>query len=302
MPRRYKRATRRGRKKGSTRGRILKLSTRQARTKAYDSRIEKVIARVANQEIQKDKAKLIYRQFLFGPFDPLTNIWASSTRIDFAGIVAPMAQIQKLDQATQVKVAPAANPYQTPSTWVDPGTNLIGPMVAMDGFRRANWIHIHGISFEVRASVRALSAVASPLYDSCTLYYRILAVQFEDSDDAAEAPTPFECGPMVPQFGKSVKLDLTQYEQTKDVKRKVLMSGKLTLRTSTLNSDVKFHKRYVSLKRSLKIEYDSLDQNGQRIMRWKPFLCLRSDIPAGVGYQDYQPYVNVVTKLHYTDE
>lgn len=281
---------------------VVKLSTRQARTKAYDSRIEKVMARVARQEDEKHIAKLTFRQYLFGLYTVATNVFGAGTKISFAGVVCPLAQIQGQDQATQAKITPVANPDQNPSTWVDPGVNLIGPMRSYDGFRRGQWITLRGLKIEIRSAVQALSTVASPLFDSSTLHYKVLLAMWDGSDVTDARPDMENLGSMVKRFGFSTKLNLTEFEEKKDFKIRTLFTGKLKMRCNTLNSDVKFRTHYVSFaKKPIKIEYLAGEQNGRRINRWKPFIAFQSDIPDGAGYDVYKPTINACTSLYYTD-
>lgn len=300
MPRQRRKAPRRNRRK--RRPRAVTLSTRQARTKKYDSRIEKVIARVARQEDQKAKDKLIYRQYLFGSYDMDLNTWASQTRIDFDGEVAPLCQIQLMDGATMVTQVPSVNNLQTPSTYINPGVNVIGAATVHDGFRRGHVISIHGITLDLRATLPLLASVGTPRYEHATLYWKLCAVMYEGSDLVDAKPTAEACGRMVPLFGFSSKLDQDQFNLLKDIKVKTFAEGKMRLRCSTLSTDLKRMRRYIDLSaKPQKVFYTVAEQNGRRVERWKPFLVLRSDIPVGQQFQDYHPRVNACTKIHYTD-
>lgn len=303
MPRRYgKKRGRKPRRRAARKKNVVTLSNHQARTKAYDSKIEKVIARVARQEDAKQKQRLIFRQYLFGPYTIATNVFGGGRKVDFAGVVVPLAQIQLQDQVTAPKVIPAANPNQNPQTWHDPGVNVIGPGRSYDGFRRGTWISIHGLSIELRSSVLALSAVAAPLYDSCTLKYKVILAMWDGSDVTDARPEMEDLGSYIKRFGFSTKLNLTEFEETKLFKVRNLFSGKLQMRCNTLNSDVKFRSHYVDLsQKPVKIEYLDAEQNGRRINRWKPFIVFQSDIPAGAGYDVYKPEIHACTKLYYTD-
>lgn len=278
------------------------MSTRQASTKKYDSRIEKVIARVARQEISKNIEKLIYRQYLFGPYSMTTNVFGGGKLVDYSGVVCPLAQIQVVDNKTIPTVIPVNNPNQNPQTWQAPGVNVIAAQQEYDGFRRGSWVNIHGVHVEIRAAVSALSAVAAPLYDSVQLRYKIILAQWEGSDLSDARPDLEDTKTMVKRFGFSSKLDLAAYEESKDFKLRTLHKGLIMMRCNTLNSDVKFHSKYVDLsKRPIKIEYNEGDQSGRRIVRWKPFIVFQSDVPAGAGYDVYKPLVHCCTKLYYTD-
>lgn len=296
------RKPRRNRRRKSKKPKPLTLSAHQASTKKYDSRIEKVIARVARQEDQRNKQKLIYRQYLFGPYTMATNVFAGGKLIDYAGVVCPLAQIQLVDNKTTPTVIPTNNPNQNPQTWQNPGVNVIAAVQSYDGFRRGTWLNIHGINVEIRALIPALSGVGTPRYDSAQLRYKIILAQWSGSDLADARPDVEETKTMIKRFGFSAKLDLSEYEESKDFKLRTLHQGLMMMRCNTLNSDVKFHSKYLDLSdKPVKVEYNEGDQSGRRVVRWKPFIVFQSDIPAGAGYDVYKPLVHCCTKLYYTD-
>ena len=80
-------AKRRYRKRRKRRGGSKKvtLSKRQARTKAYDSIIEKVIVRVHKQERAKEMRLLTKRVYWFGTYDLNTNIFGASMPVTWGG-------------------------------------------------------------------------------------------------------------------------------------------------------------------------------------------------------------------------
>ena len=249
----------------------------------------------------KLKERLIYRQFLFGPYAPTTNVFTGGKLVDYSGAVCPLAQIQLQDQATQVTIVPANNPNQNPQTWKTPGVNTIAPIRSYDGFRRGQWISMTGMSIEIRSAITALSAVAAPLYDSAQLHYRVFMAMWPDSDLTDARPDLEDLGQFVHRFGHTKKLDLVEFEETKNFKIRYLFKGELNMRCNTLNSDVKFRRHYITFPKPLKVEYLAAEQNGRRIVRWKPFIAFQSDIPAGAGYDAYKPLIHCVTKLHYYD-
>lgn len=293
--RRYKK-----RKAPSRKGKVLKLSNRQAKTKAYDSRIEKVIARVARQEVQKGALKLVYRQYLFGPYDISTNTFTLGTRCHFSGHVQALARIQKSDGATAVRVIAGAQPYQTPATWVDPGTNVIAPITGMDGFRMGDWIKIHGFSLSLRLQQDKV-AMALPDYEHAYVYWKICSTYYVGSD-ATDAAPDAEDLLTLPRFGFTSKLDSTLVTDKLEKKTRTHARGKIKMRISSLQTNVAFMNRYIDLSnKPLKVEYAALDQNGANVIRFKPFLVIRCSIPNTVAGQPYQPLLHACTKVHYVD-
>lgn len=297
MPSKYRNRRRRRRGKRN----VVRLSSRQARTGAYDSKIEKVMARVARKEDLKAKQKLVFRQYLFGPYNIATNIWASSTGVSFFGVITPIAAIQKVDNSTATAIVPVGNPYQTPTTHVPTGANVIANVLSYDGFRRGNWISVHGIQLDVYAHTLALGVLVPVPIEHVNLYIQICAMQWDGSDTTAAIPLAMQCGNMVPLFGYNRKTDQQIYDLAKPFKRRVLYKTKLRFKVNRYLPDVKRFTKYIKLSPPLKILYKDFDQNGQQIERWKPFLVLRSDCPDDPAYTNWRPKVNVCTTLHYTD-
>lgn len=287
--------------KGYRKRKVLTLSNRQASTKAYDSRIEKVMARVARQEDKKNQIRLQYRQYLFGPYNMATNVFTGSTPVHYTGVIQALARIQKLDNSTAVAQVPIAQPFQTPATFVNPGANVIAPVTPRDGFRIGELIRVHGISFNMRVWAKYLypPIAPGPTYESCMVYWKIVACVYEGSEFANSAPTPEEML-SIPRFGYSAQLDSEADLQSSMMRKKTLMQGKVRMSLSETRADVKFVNRYLDLSaKPLKIEYLLADQIGCEVLKWKPFLVIRSDIPDALPI--YQPGVQCCVKLHYTD-
>lgn len=300
MPRRKGRGKKKGRK--SRKGKVLKISNHQASTKKYDSKVEKIIARVARQEDQKAKEKLIFRQYLFGPYSPTTNVFLGGLILDFGGVVAPLAQVQKHDISTAVTIIPQPNPVQNPSTWVSPGTNVLAMQKSYDGFRRGMWIKIHGISVGIRCHLNALSAVAEPLMDSVDVHWKVFQSMYTGSEFTDSKPDLMESGCMAPRFGFSTKLDIAAFGDTKNRKNRTVYRDKFTMRVDQLRSDTKFKFKYIDLSnRPLLVQYNNLDQSGRQVLRWKPFIAFQATAPIGNASVSYKPIINCFTKIHYTD-
>lgn len=293
----------RKRKKGSRKRRTLTISAHQARTKAYDSRVEKIMARVARQEDAKNQIRLIYRQYLFGGFNVATNIFTAGTLLHSNGFVVPLARVQKLDIATVGSTGNFPAPFQTPTTWVTPGPNVLAPINGRDGFRLGDWIKIHGISLSmrIRASLLNLTTVPIPLYEHVHVYWKLCAALYE-GQEVANAKPDAEDLLKIPRFGYSSKLDTAQAMLTETKRVKTFASGHIKMQVKSQRPEVMFMNKYVSLsKNPLKVEYEAFDQNGVSCLRWKPYFVIRSQIPDNPAYLSYQPLINVCTKIHYID-
>lgn len=299
-----KKSNYRGRKgRGRGRGNRKNRKSNLLADKKINTLVERRMQQIAKKEDLKQKQRLIYRQYLFGPYDRTTNVFQGGLTLDFLGIVCPLAQIQLQDNATMQAVVPAINPVQNPQTYVPPGANVIAPAVASDGFRRSTWISIHGISLEIRSVSRMLAAITGiPRFENATVSYKIITTMYPDSDLTDARPDLEDVGNLSPLFGYTPKLDLIDWEETKDFKVRTHFSGKFTHNFSTLKTDVKFRKHYINLsKKPIKVEYVAAEQNGRRVTRWKPFLILQCDIPSGQPQDVYKPLIHACTKLYYTD-
>lgn len=196
-------------------------------------------------------------------------------------------------------VVPLANPLQNPSTWVSPGVNLIGAARALDGFRTGTNIRIHAVSLDLRAQLEMIAAT-SPTFGFVEVKWKMFATMYDGSDVTDAKPELENLGNLISRFGYSTKLDLLEFEYQKDFKIKHLAHGSLRFRTSTTDTQTKFQSRYIKLKKSLRVEYEAAEQNGRRIMRWKPFIAIQSNIPIASAAL-YKPTLHACTKVYYTN-
>jgi len=279
--------------------------------KLLDSKIntaaEFAAKRIAQNEILKAQDKLVYRQYLFGAFTEATGTFSTGTAISWSGLVAPIAQIQKVDAVSLVKVIVTANPLQTPSTWLDPGTNVVAPSVALDGFRRNTTVQVYGISIGIRAFCQRIEPdeVAGFVeYPLVTVFWKLCYCNYDGMDAIANKPAANRLlqMPRSVSFGYSNRLDRTAEHLTLRIKTSTIAEGKFNLSRNRNRASVRSLNRYISLKdKNLVIRYKDLDQNGQTVERNKPFLVIRTSTPDGAAYIESTPLINAYTKLHYTD-
>lgn len=278
---------------------------RSFRSKLLDKKINTAVevacVRIAQSEISKNEVNLIFRQYLFGAHNMFTNAFTLGTRIDYVGLVVPIATIQKMDNASAVQVPPAAFPEQTPATWQNPGVNVVAMTKPMDGFRQATTIKVHGISVGIRAWLPKQPDADPGLLKRVTIYWRISAVNEQNMQVVGYKPLPQNLMPM-PRWGFSPKLDPLEAALTTQFKARAVATGKLTLNFNEIATTLSKRETYINLKSNpIKVIYADLDQNGQEIVHNNLFLTLRSTAPFGAGFAPYQPTVNVYTKLHYVD-
>jgi len=277
--------------------------------KLLDSKIntaaEVAAKRIAQEEIARAQVSLVYRCYLWGGYAMDTNIHSFGTRVDWDGLVTPIAAIQLIDSDARVKILPATNSALTPSEWIDPGVNVVAMRHKMDGFRQAYRIKVMSLKVGFRFWLPALSAddLESP-FEGAHVHWRICSVNYDGMDALASTPTPESLLPMQ-RFGFQRRLDVPP-ESADPVRYnlRIHKEGHATLRQRPLGAapDVKFVSAYASLRQNpLTIEYEPEDQNGQRVVRNKLFLVIRSDVPPGAGFVPFQPIVNAFTKVHYVD-
>lgn len=237
---------------------------------------------------------------MFGAYTLATNEFTGGTPLNYTGVIQALARVQKLDIATAPAVAPAPQTYQNPTTWVTPGPNVLSPLNGCDGFRMGSWIKMHGISLSLRLK-QARVAMAAPLHESTYVYWKLCATIYDGSDAINAKPDPEDLLSL-PRFGYSQKIDTGNAVLTLERKIKTFASGKVKLPVSTLKTNVAFVNKYVDLSQSnFKVEYNDSDQNGAEVMRWKPFLVIRCNIPDNAPNVVYQPLCHAVTKIHYVD-
>lgn len=288
--------------------------------KLLDSKINTVIERrmkeISIDEINKRKNKLIYRQYLCGAYTALTNVFAAGSPVDWTGIIMPLCQIQKTDQSTMPTVAPAANVEQTPTTYVPPGVNVIAPIYGQDGFRTGDNIYVYGISLTITIEQpRKLDDFDAggdpqtiPAYTYSNFYISIVTSNQLGQDLIAASPTAKQAL-RIPIYGHSSKLDY-DYDQVdgtgpreQAIKIRTIYKKKYRLPIKLGASTHIERKVYISLKKKpMKVTYDTLDQNGQQVVGPKPFIVVRSTIPAAAAYNTYKPLFRCVCKVYYTND
>lgn len=299
------RKRRRRRKGKSTKRKVVTLSSRQARTKKYDSRIEVVIARVARQEIQRGEIRLLKRMYLFTNYDATTNAFANNgKRIDWTGQVVPVSRVAQAD----IEFVSTASPADLPETAMIDESDVSALGVGRgtydlpsDGFRVKDKIRVKGFSLKIRCFRHILAAGSDPSFDNSILHWRLVHVRSEKFvTDPLYEPYAEELLPIRP-WGYSAKLDPSEANVSANMKYRVLMKGSIKLKPSLLNCHQTNRSRYWSPKKPLLLQYEPDDQTGEKPMKGALFLVFRSNIPDGEPYEIYHPWVQAVCKLNYTD-
>lgn len=283
------------------------ISTGKLKDKKINTLVEKRMKEIAIQEDNKRKEKLVYRQFLLGQYDRDTNIFGGGSNITWGGIIMPVAPIQKTDNSTAVTVAPAANAEQTPTTYVNPGANVIAPVTGQNGFRIGDFVYIYGISLTyVIEQPRFLDADITrvPDYSYADIHLAIVKCIYPGSEAVASEPDAMEVL-KVPIYGFDKKLDIefAQDNLGLNIKKKTIWKVKHRMKIAINKTNIIERSVYIDLKdKPLQVSYDKLDQNGQEVIGFKPFFALRSTIPSHADYTAYRPKVRAVMKVYYNNE
>lgn len=269
--------------------------------------IEKKMQQIALDEASKLVQKLIFRKFLFGTYDPYTNAAQLGSPIDWNGQNTPLCNIQKVDNATMLTVPPVNVPTtDTPSTWTNPGSNLIGNLTGYDGFRRGNIIKVHGIGLHFKVAMASVPFDKTETFarpDNVVLYWNITRTMYEGQELAEVRPSPKDCL-NIPIFGFSKRLDYaaSYVSLPSEIRRQVVASGKIKMRTSTTSAYTIDKKVYIDLSnKPFTVQYHHADQNGTVIEGMKPMFNVRSNVCDIPEYDDYRPRLRACIKTYYTD-
>lgn len=300
--RRYRRKRRGANKRNSVARKFLRRYRPKRSShfsKLLDSKIntasEVASKRIALQEIAKQHPRRVFRQYLFGTYAIDTCIFGVGTPIQCEGKITAIAQVQKSDSPSSVKILPAVNPFQAPSPWVDPGINVVGALFN-DGYRTGDSILVSAISLGIRYTIQDQGA--DNILSNATIYWGIYSCNYDGMAVTASAPSPDELL-KIPMWGYTPALDINQAKAGEGIKKRTLASGKIICRTSLLNR-TRERKYFIKLDKPVKVQYDTLDQNGQNVLRNKCFLVIRTSTPDHIAYIENAPIINAYTKVHYT--
>lgn len=304
MPKRWKKRYTKKQRKGKT----LKISTKQARTKAYDSKIEKLIARVAKQEINKGKVILVHRRTRFGTYSPITNEFIPTTLLDYTGITSYMTQIPK----TNIDFVTTAHQTDRIETQIDEeaiafpmkgsGTGQLTQL--KQGYRSGDQIRVTGILVKFRVTTMP-TPDAPAMFNKATIYWGVSQFKIELSNVGTQQIPLLHTRKLLPinPWNYERRIDVTGNQSVESGNTRVHARGQFNIPISTHNIYNKFYKRYIKLKRPVTISWTAADQAGlpDNVLDNLFYVTLRSDIPDDSAYDDYKPYVVATTSVYYED-
>lgn len=297
--------TRYGRRRRRKKGRkstVLTISRRAARTAAFDSKVERIMARVARKVHNEEEVTLISREFLFGNHDPATHAWTGGIALDYEGTVIPLGNIPLAD----INISASQTTTDIPETMDDEsapaGVGIAHGSITVTkhGRRSSDFVKLKGFSFFLRAMVsRRLEATVPPL-DSVVVRWRLVSVRGEDAfvqgwEPAIEQVLPWRAD------GYSAALDKDEQQETADLRVRILAKGRMFLRYTTLKTDLKEKTWYRKFKKPVLVKYKPGDQGGETKENVGIFLVMRASIPTNGVYDELRPRCQAVSKLFYTD-
>lgn len=308
MPGRRKYGRRPRRRRRRAKAKVLRLTSRQARTKKYDSVVERVCARVARIEIQKNEVRLISRKHILGTYDRQLFLWTNPTPIDVRGVVIPMSRIP-LTNVTMQAAIPALDIPETMENESLANTGLAMGILTQTahGYRSKDFIRVSGFSLFLRAFVERRVEATVPAMEYSELRWRLVSVRSTDAQDGPIGPTPgwkpdpWEVLIWPRPDGYSAKLDHQDAQLTDDLKTKILCRGRVKFQYRLDKSDYHISTKYCTFKKPILIQYRPGDQSGGFHESSQLFLVFRSNVSSDQSVQNYRPRVCGVTKLHYKD-
>lgn len=292
----------------------------------------KTIAKIAKQVHEDEEDKLIKRNYLFGVYNPRTNIWANLPAPPFIywenGRIVCLSDFRIMDNATVLNAPVPDDPDTMKDEAVQQaqdGPNVIAPITQLQsGKRLSDTIKIHAVSALVRLKVnyiqQELGNVLIPAYtDSVQFRYGFYTYRKVDPNGVfnnAQVPNIFSLTKWKP-FGYSAQLDnLTANINNAGIpyatrnlkmlleneKITTLSKGKTNVRISGFNSfpNVKTVRIYHKLKKPIEIMYHPDNQSGSDVLNQKLYFAIQSDVSQTLG-QSIFPEAQVCTKLHYTN-
>lgn len=279
--------------------------------KKVNTLVELRMEEIAKKEIEKKRALLTSRKYLFCRYDINTNEFVSlmngqldTSHMDWTGKVVelsniPQVDIEFLQNAPQVDDPNTGNNENVDNDGVGQGS----PIKNANGRRTSNQIFIQSVSADLRLRFQKLlnNDTETDEYGSCLVSYAFVLWRDEESiiNDPTEKPDANELlntGPFS-GFGYSGKIDLSLEQKYHGLKTRVLCAGSTSLKMNNDYTSEKFTTIFKKFKNPIKIQYVLDDQNGQECNQKIYFVC-RCTLPDSVA-ENVKPSVMACTKLNY---
>lgn len=297
-------------KKVYTRKPRHKFRRRKGNKKLLDKKINTAVEfrmqQIAKKEVEKNRALLTLRQYLYVDYNLITNTFnVLGTRydlIDYDGIVTEISAIPKTDVETRTNVPRADNPHTAfnENTGDNDGANQLMVGDPINGYRWGDVVHVQSVSAQIRLRSFQLTDSDMDLFQLIKVKYAIVLVEQDQDimDDVAEVP---ECNQMLrinPWGFMGAKLDRDLQITFSSLKKRVLCQGETTLNLTDIQTSEKFTTIYKKFPKSIPLHFLPTSQNGQKCDK-KIYFCAVSSVPAHSDYNDIKPSLFACVKLNY---
>lgn len=239
-------------------------------SKMFDKKIntvyEQVAQRIAQTEIAKNTVNLCKRDNVYGAYTYSTNTFTRQA-VNYDGLIAEVGLVPK--------------------------ANAIEDLDLMQE-RTQNMIKVTGFSIDLNVSLPENQSIS--VIVNSTLNWSLVSVY----DDWIENPLP----PTVKQvikwkrFGYSALLDNEEQLELNTRKIRTVMKGSVTLRSDDRFPRGTTRSRYIKLKKPLNVEYEADDITQDDPIKYRFYLCVRSNIPTADDTGIF-PHVVAMTKMYY---
>lgn len=292
----------------------------------------KTIAKIAKQVHEEEIDKLIKRNYLFGEYNPRTNLWTNLANPPFCywetGRIVCLSDFRIQDNETVPNVPVANNDDTMRNEMIQggqDGPNVIAPDTQLQtGKRLSGTVRIHAVSALIRMKVnyiqQQIGTVLLPAYtDSVQFRYGFFTHRKLDPNGVfnnAVQPDILSLLKWRP-FGYSSQLDnLTANVNDAGIpyatrnlqmllendKIVTLTKDKTNVRISGFNSfpNVVVKRIYHKLKKPIDIMFHPDNQSGSEVLNQKLYFACQTDISQQLNTAIF-PEIQCCTKLHYTN-
>lgn len=278
--------------------------------KKINTILERRIAQIAADEVNKARIKLIHRMEWGGEYIGTTNTYVPNSAnpalgyVGWTGHVAYLSQIPKVD-IEFINNIPAPN---NPLSQEDEKNDGDGPGHGMQkithhGRRISDMIKVTGIALDLRFVMPMINTAITPipLFGYVDIHYAIVVYQDEKM---IESPLVIGADPtskellLMPPFGYSSRLDRKDYLTQSSQNCRVLYRGRMRMPVSTSSTQERNKKVYAKFKNPIQITYDPQDQNGDKPLDKKFYFVIRSTCPDGAP-AIYKPEWYAKSKVYY---
>lgn len=310
MARKYK-------KRNGRRG-VLTISRRQAATKALDSKVERIMARVADQRIRRAHPSRCSRKYWLQLYDPGTNLFVDMPplaggdfpcQVNWGGRVMNCSNLESIDVEFVNNIQPPADPLYASGPAVPQGGLGTGMITASaEDTRFTEKIFVTGVEAQIKVLLLRSDPAHAALITNLAGETHIRYGFYTWRADQALMTNP-QSEPSVHQlvkwrgFGYSASLDVAEEVDTNSQQVRCLAKGRTVVRYSTAAAVEKIITIRKSFDPPLRLSYKPGDQHGlpqnQRI--YFAIQSSRSTVGGGGPLEENVPRCAIVTKMYWRE-